>query len=259
MLFHHYLGDLTVNIDTSFPIERLMLAGFYDRASCQTIKALVRPGDVCVDVGANIGALTLLMAKLVGSTGMVIAVEPGPMTYARLRANLAHNPALAQRVQAVQVGLSDRPGVLYWHEDPAAPGNASLAASGETRVEVTTFDDLVARHCPDARIRFIKIDVEGMELEVIRGAMNAIRTHRPVVLYESIEEFRQRRGFDVFAEIRQLFLGLDYQFYGRDASGVIHPLVDLPALPNDTIAVPLERVALLGVSPVSAADAYAPA
>ena len=116
----------------------------------------------------------LLMAKLVGPAGRVLAVEPGPPYVERLRANLALNASLSDRVAVHNVGLSDAPGMLHWRPDPNNPFNAGLSAAhpdsvpGEVAVPVTTLDALVASRELD-RLDFIKIDVEGMELEVMRG------------------------------------------------------------------------------------------
>ena len=167
----HYQGDLTVWIDPANLIERSMFGG-YDKDVIQSVQRFVGPDACVVDVGANVGAVTLLMAKLVGPAGRVLAVEPGPPYVERLRANLALNTSLSDRVAVHQVGLSDAPGMLQWRPDPNTPFNAGLSAAhpdsvpGEVSVPVTTLDALVASRELD-RLDFIKIDVEGMELEVL--------------------------------------------------------------------------------------------
>ena len=166
----YYFDDLIVWIDPANNIERSMFDG-YDHDVVQSVQRFVGPDACVVDVGANVGAVTLLMAKLVGSGGRVHAVEPGPPLVERLRVNLALNPAVAHRVTVHQIGLSDAPGTLTWRPDQSNIGNAVLQSNscpGGVTVPVTTLDSLAASWAP-GRVDFIKIDVEGMELEVLRG------------------------------------------------------------------------------------------
>lgn len=109
----HYLGNLSIWVDTANEIERAMLNG-YEKDVIDAARRFVHSGSCALDVGANAGAVTLLLAELVGATGRVTAVEPGPPFAERLRANLALNPALVDRVVVAQVGLSDAPGTLIW-------------------------------------------------------------------------------------------------------------------------------------------------
>jgi len=245
----YYDGDLVVWIDPANEIERSMLVG-YDPDVARAIQRFAGPGLHCIDVGANVGAVTLPMAKRVGPAGRVLAVEPGPPYVERLRDNLAANPALEQRVTIVAEGLSESVGTLLWKPDPAHPYNAGMSAAhpyavpGELPVPVTTMDALVARQGWE-RVDFVKIDVEGMELEVLRGAENTLETLRPVVLFETMEVFRTLRREqtghpDVFAEIERWLQGLGYALYALEADGRLKA-VDAASLPDNTLALPRER------------------
>src|SRR5207244_7164528 len=110
----YYLDDVSVLVDLGNPIERPMFRGEYEVDVSRIVADFVRPGSYCVDVGANVGPVTLLLAKYVGPDGRVAAVEPGPPYRARLAANLHMNPKLCDRVTVVAAGLSDAPGVLHW-------------------------------------------------------------------------------------------------------------------------------------------------
>src|SRR5581483_3209222 len=144
----------------------------------------VTRGSNCIDVGANVGPVTLALARQVGPTGRVLAIEPGPPYVARLRRNLQVNPRLKDRVVILQSGISETEGSLLWRPDPVHPFNAGLshvhgtAVPGEVRVPVTTLDTAIAQQKWD-RVDFIKIDVEGMELEVLRGARGTLKALRP--------------------------------------------------------------------------------
>src|SRR5205814_592940 len=118
--------------------------------------------DVCIDVGANVGALSLVIASLVESQGRVFAFEPGPELFVKLQDNLALNPDIRDRVMTYQCGLSDEDGELRWEEDALNRGNAFLSKTkGDIVVPVRQLDNIPELQA--ANVRFIKIDVEGME------------------------------------------------------------------------------------------------
>lgn len=240
-VYDHYLGNLKVNIDTTYPIEVEMATGSYDRKTSAILRRLIQADDVVIDIGANVGALTLLLATLVPQ-GKVIAIEPGPTTFARLTANVALNPALQTRVDTYAIGLADQPGELFWQEDANVPGNAGLLASEGKRVSVNTLDQFVQARALQ-RLDFVKIDVEGMEYEVIKGGKSAIAQFRPILYYETLESFRQIRGFDLYNQIFELLESLNYRQYSVAAKGQIAAVPNLNILhsPN-TLAIPAEKL-----------------
>jgi FkbM family methyltransferase len=229
-----YLGVLRVHIDTRYPIERKMLSGVYEAGTLRAIELLVRPGDVCIDVGANVGAVTLAMALRVGDAGHVHAFEPGPPTFDRLKQNLRLNPALRARVTPVQRGLSDAPGLLHWREAEGHPGNASLRKSGSDRVRVITLDDYAARRRL-GRIAFVKIDVEGMEPNVLRGGQKILDRDRPTLHFETLRTFVDRRRDD-FRALDDMLRGLGYRLYRLRHGRLVESA--FPYDGDNTIAVP---------------------
>ncbi len=96
-----------------------------------------------------------------------------------------------------------------------------------------------------ANVNFIKIDVEGMEYEVIRGAEMILKKHHPILYFESLENFEQTRGFAVFAEIENLLKSLGYGFYSVTNSGEIG-ILDRVGGAIMTLAIP-EKGAVLRV------------
>jgi FkbM family methyltransferase len=145
-----------------------------------------------VDVGANIGAQTLHLARLVGPEGRVVAVEPTASAFAKLERNLALNPELAARVGAVQAWLDAstggatppeaysswplavQPGLHREHRGRLEPTSGASA---------TTLDALVAAHAL-ARVDLIKVDVDGAEPEVLAGGRATLERDRPVLHLE---------------------------------------------------------------------------
>ncbi|MGZ5156913.1 MAG: FkbM family methyltransferase [Caldimonas sp.] len=146
----------------------------------------LRPG-VVVEVGANIGTHTVPLAKALASQNRrLVAFEPQPVIFQNLCANLALNAL--QNVVAWPNACSDEPGVVYFSRpDYFSGGNfggvsmASEASEDKTAVPCVTLDSVVG----DSAISLLKVDVEGFELRVLRGAAQAIAKSRPVIYVEN--------------------------------------------------------------------------
>ena len=153
--------------------------------------------------------------------------------------NLELNPLLAKRITPLQLGLSDTSESLYWTEDMNNRGNASLGNDYGEKVVVTTLDDFISSESKSiTKLDFIKIDVEGMELDVIKGGMKIIERFLPIIYYETLAPFREQRGFDVFEEIKNLLSPLGYTLFFMDSSGDIKQLADIKMSPENTLAIP---------------------
>lgn len=158
--------------------------GRYEDHVCRFLAATLRPGDVVADVGANIGALTVLMAALVGPTGRVHAFEPAPENVAHLRANLEANGLENVEVHETAVGDSTDP--IDFSFDAAAPSGAHIGAAADgaaVRVPCTTLDAFVAA-TGVTRLDLVKVDVEGAEPMVLDGARRTYDTLRPTTIME---------------------------------------------------------------------------
>lgn len=246
-IYDQYLGQFRVNIDTTYPIEGEMATGSYDLQTSAIIRRFVSAEDTVMDIGANVGALTLLMAQ-VAHHGKVLAIEPGLTTFARLTANLDLNPELQNLVTAHQLGIADEPGTLYWQADANVPGNAGLFRQGGLAVRVESLDQFVDQLSLE-RLDFVKIDVEGMELEVIKGGMAAIAKFRPIVYYETLEDFRRNRGFDIYNQIFNRLKNLGYQQFAIAKNAQLLAILNLDHLTSpNTLAIPAEKVASLNVN-----------
>jgi FkbM family methyltransferase len=172
LIFRRYNGDLTAIVDPKYLIELSMLSGVYDEATTGVIERFLQTDSISLDVGANVGAMTLIMAKQ-SPYGKVFAVEPGAKLMERLETNKSLNPLLEGVIKTFQVGMSRESGTLFWNEDPNNPGNAGLLGSSGMSVPVVTLDQFAADN-KITRLDFIKIDVEGMELEVVQGGRKTI-------------------------------------------------------------------------------------
>lgn len=158
----------------------------------EVVKALVKPGQHVVDIGANVGWYTYALARLVGAGGRVYSVEPVPATF-HLLCVCVRKLGL-RNVELINLAISDAEGVASMEIPPYPSGGENFyqarvvapgaPSRGRQRVEVAqaSVDALFAR-LPH-RISFIKCDVEGHELAVARGALRVIRASRPVWLME---------------------------------------------------------------------------
>lgn len=233
--FERYLGDISIQVNVRSDVERAVLAGRYEKDVLAVVDEIVRPGFVCVDIGANVGAVALALCRAVGKTGRVHCFEPGPPFIRRLADNLALNPALEPIAELHQLGVSDETGELLWREDPEFVGSACLFGAEGTRVPVTTLDGW-AEDREIARLDFIKIDVEGMELEVLRGARGLLERFHPAILFESSLEFEALRGMPLRRMTQDYLRELGYTLYGLRTDGTRAP-VSYPAFPQNSLAL----------------------
>jgi len=149
------------------------------------LERVLSPGKVFIDVGANFGVYTLIASKLVGELGRVFAFEPTAQSFAILRQNIALN--YFSNVRAFQVALAQTRGKawLYHGWDPVGNslGTDPLCGDKGEAVQTETLDNLLEENGVD-RIDAIKVDVEGAEELVLRGAIRTLIMHSPVVIFE---------------------------------------------------------------------------
>jgi FkbM family methyltransferase len=206
---------------------RQIYFGEYETEETRLINRLARPGMIALDIGANLGYFTLQMARLAGPAGRVHAFEPNPEMFARLQDNVRLNPALddgriACHKQALGEADADaeffcpvagREGVGGLKDIQRAPVGKVI------RVAVQPLDDFLAAQRV-SRVDFVKMDIEGGELGVLRGASRMLAEQRPVILFEAYEDNTAHynyRVFDILSyleqrgyEVRQA--GLSYNF-----------------------------------------------
>lgn len=183
-----YMG-MRFNVNTGWSIERhILFTGEYERLIASIIERALNHGDAALDVGANVGAHTLHMARRVGSGGSIVSVEPHPEVAARLRANLELNGM--SQVQVLQAAFSDADGSTeFFGFDPAAPKKGISSLKPDSRASVPITVDTISGESFAKRFTFdslalIKVDVEGAEEIVLRELRRTIQQHQPVVIFE---------------------------------------------------------------------------
>jgi FkbM family methyltransferase len=182
-------GDRFTADLSSFLEWQLWAFGGYERHFAELFGRLLRPGDRCVDVGANVGVHAVRMARLVGGDGEVIAIEPDPDAARRARDNAGLNGL--SNVRVIQAAASDHAGETELHRPGAADANRARASllrhpyltGTRVRVPLVTVDDACG-----GPVALIKIDVEGHEAAVVRGAAAVIDRDAPAVIFEYAPE-----------------------------------------------------------------------
>lgn len=190
-------------------IPRLLYRFDFEKEELQIAGWIMKPGMKVLDVGANVGLYSVFASRKVAPGGMVYSFEPSSETYDRLLANLALNRAT--NVKAAKLAVGDQPGeVSLLRETRLSDGeryvDASLAEvksaselSDTERVRIVTLDQWAAENgLAETKFDFIKIDVEGAELYVLKGAASVIsRSPDIVVLYECAMEGCRRYGHTI--------------------------------------------------------------
>lgn len=189
--------------------------GIYDVCVSECLWRLMDPGEVAVDVGANIGHMTSVMAWRAGQHGKIISIEPHPELFEELRFNISRwqNLMNAPDIVLHNLAVSDRTGLALLHVPQAFRANRGIASllessaqesSSETHsVNVTTLDALIPGI---EKIGVLKIDVEGYELAVLRGSVELLSSKRARdIIFEDhgipptpVMELLREHGYSVF-------------------------------------------------------------
>jgi FkbM family methyltransferase len=205
-------GGLTWSLDLREGIDfSIFLLGAFERSTVSALRKLARPGNTVFDIGANIGAHTLGLARSVGPSGRVFAFEPSDFAFEKLKRNLALNPELESRTSAHQILLAAEssaalPERIYasWPllaSEPVHPKlRGRLLTTSNARVD--TLDHFCERERL-ARLDLIKIDVDGHEVPVLTGGAKTLDRFQPTLLMEMSPyvQDEQQHGFDALVSL----------------------------------------------------------
>jgi FkbM family methyltransferase len=212
-----------------------------------SVGELVSEGDSVIDVGAHHGAYTVVLARLVGPSGHVLAIEPSSRSWVMLKRNIDLNGLRNVEVRQTAVSSTSGTGTLLVHADSSrnrlvySKESVSDSAGAEA-VGLVTLDE-VARHRP---VKFLKIDVEGAEALVLAGARSVLSQDRPIVQFEHNVPFLKDSvtAWDVLRE-------LDYRMFRVTPQGKAL-LLEPPNFLSNVVAIPRQpRPASSGVRSAS--------
>lgn len=169
------------------------------------IRDKVRGGDVCIDVGCNIGYLSLLMKRQVGSTGRVLSFEPDPITASLAQVNFQLNDL---QVELRATALAETKGQIdfYRASDSAYSGLADTGRKKllrKLKVEADILDNILGSL--DRQIKLLKIDVEGAELQVLKGFQSGLKSNYApkYILVENSAQNQEASG-NTFADVDEV-------------------------------------------------------
>ena len=212
---HRLNWHLDLNEGIDFSIYSI---GTFEPATIRHYARNIRPGSVVIDIGANIGAHTLPLADIVGSSGRVLAIEATEYAYAKLQRNLQLNPGLASRVRTFHTLLIEvassalQPTEITssWPlvgstNDKVLEGGATKAVGGARH---QTLDDLVEEAQLSA-LDWLKIDVDGNETTVLKGGMQTLRKFKPKIMIEFAPYCHAAGSFEALI---QLLVSTGYHF-----------------------------------------------
>ena len=218
--------------------EKDLWLGTYEPALMEAIEHFVRSNLTMYDVGANIGYVSLVLAKAAGPSGQVVAFEPLPANLVRLRANMALNPE-GGRVQVVGAAVGARAAeAAFMVHKSGGMGKLQAARGrqaeyeGSIPVEVIVLDEWTKDH-GKAAPGLIKIDVEGGEAAVLEGLTGMLRSHRPTILIEL-------HGPEATSAVQAILASADYALHA--ARNRYPELGDIMSWKTYAVALPVDQV-----------------
>lgn len=203
----------------------IYLSGSFEASLGRFIRNNVEEGGVAMDIGANIGAHTLQMARNVGASGKVYAVEATAYAHAKLLTNIGLNPTIKDRVDAIhcliESGAPQSEGMAaetlihsswpFETETERHPSHQGVFKSvGEA--QRSSLDALVAAK-NITRLDLVKLDVDGHEWDVLSGGVQTLETMRPAILMEVAPDYHDPSDTRGFYNIHNFLTRLGYRFY----------------------------------------------
>jgi FkbM family methyltransferase len=225
--------------------------GGFENVERTFVESFLRPGMTVLDIGAHHGFYTLLASQKVGPRGRVLAIEASPRERERLAVHLRINGCKNVEVEGRALGETEGDAELYVVEGSQNGCNSLRKPEVSEPLKIIPVPverlDIVLREHQISRVDFIKIDVEGAELSVLKGASQLLGNYpRPVILVEVYSIRTEPWGYAAGDIIRYL-ANADYRWFIPLADGGLEVLdAKRDKYDGNFIAVPLERVASLG-------------
>jgi FkbM family methyltransferase len=220
-----------------------------DLADLQFLWRFLQPGMVFMDIGAYQGIFTIVAAnKLKG--GRIFAFEPSPREYRKLRTHLWLNGVSGVKAEKLALGESNGEVEFFQVVDGDETRNGLRPPQSDDRVRqisvrMTSLDEYIGKRKID-RVDIIKLDVEGGEIGVLRGAENLLRNMRPLVICEVLDATTQAWGYKTREIIRTL-QKYDYEWFEIGENGSISPHIEREfyGIIKNYLAIPREKKAML--------------
>lgn len=187
----------------------ILFLNHYEQNTNLILQKKIKEGMYVVEAGSQIGSETVLLGALVGSTGKVFAFEPNPLTLKRLRLNIEIND-FSDRIVSADIALGDtNQAISFFIDDEKEPnqGRASKYNYDARTIKITArqqkLDDWMREH-NIPRIDFIKMDVQGAEIDVLHGAKKSIKQFKPLIFTEVSASMQNGSGHGIESMYRML-------------------------------------------------------
>ncbi len=231
-------NGINYKLDISDIMSWYIYFGFIEEAK-QNLYSLIEPSNIVFDVGANLGETTLNFAKLIGSKGKVYSFEPDPINYKALQTNLKLNNF--NNISLNLIGLGNTKGKFKIHTlDESNKGMNRIVltpeSNGEYReIEVTTIDTYTKDN-NITKLDLIKIDVEGFEFNVLKGATNSLKMFSPKLFIE-LDDQNLRDQKSNAQELVSFLMGYGYEIKNAETNQKINTQTNFTNCHYDIIAV----------------------
>jgi FkbM family methyltransferase len=201
-------------------IERsLYYTGTYEKGSLDVLKNVLKKGDVFIDVGANIGMMSLFASEIVGDNGKVICFEPNPITRAILIENIQENNFKNIEVSHYAIGSKSENATIYDRWDTNRGSATLIKPEFETESYDVSVIKLSEYDLNSKKIAMIKIDVEGYELEVLKGIEDIISSENAPMLMVEYSDLRINKNDGNTYEIYDFIKNSNsYRFFKNEGS-----------------------------------------
>jgi FkbM family methyltransferase len=204
------------------------------------------PGMVFMDLGAYQGIYSVIAGKKLHGTGSIFAFEPSPREFHRLRLHLRWNRLSTARVEMLALGAEKSQTTFFQVKSGDTTRNGLRAPDSrdtvtEIPVNITGLDEYI-REQNIQRVDVIKLDVEGGEIDVLRGAAKVFREQRPTLICEVLDATTRAWGYDA-SEIIRAVQSYDYDWFDFNSDGSLEPHAERHSYPRvkNYLAVPRER------------------
>jgi len=224
--------------------------GCFETAEAAFVERFLHPGMTVLDIGAHHGLYTLLASKLVGPAGTVVAFEPSPRERKALLQHLKLNRCRNVTVEALALGSEEQEAVLHvvdGHQTGCNSLRPPIVETGTSpvRVQLVRLGDWLRKRKID-RVDFIKMDVEGGELEVLKGAEQLLERRPRPVIFAEVQDVRTQpwgyRAKEIIDHLRER----GYQWFRISPEGFLEELdVSRDTYDENLVACPEECAAAL--------------
>ena len=192
--------------------ENIFFLGEYEKAELKVLATHLKPGEVFLDLGANLGVFTLHASKIVGKSGKVISFEPFSTNHNALGEHIKINNLLNVKIEKLAVGSESGSITLYLDESEENLGMVTanyVENAVVEKVEVVSIDSYLEAH-PIHSVDFIKIDIEGFEYATLLGLENTLKKHQPKILIEILADIVMQGAEE---KVHEFLLKLGYKKY----------------------------------------------